>query len=108
MISAMGVVRTTAIGAEGTVTIPQELLEEAGFKPGTPLEITAYDGRIEIEPAAPGMRIEMRGRVAVLVPIESIEGQPTPDVDEIIEELREERMNEILRRDPAVKNDRRR
>ena len=76
MISAMGVVRTTTIGAEGTVTIPQELLEEAGFKPGTPLEITAYDGRIEIEPAAPGMRIEMRGRVAVLVPIEPMEGTP--------------------------------
>ena len=104
----MGITKTTTVGASGTITIPRELLEEAGFKPDTPLEITAYDGRIEIEPAAPGMRIEMRGRVAVLVPIEPIEGQPTPDVNAIIEELREERMNEILGRDPAVKNDRRR
>ena len=103
----MGITKTTTVGAGGTITIPQELLEEAGFKPDTPLEITAYDGRIEIEPKGPGMRIEMRGRVAVLVPIEPIEGQP-PDVDQIIEELHEERMNEILGRDPAAKNDRRR
>lgn len=104
----MGIIKTTTIDPGGTITIPQELLEEAGFKPGMQLEATARDGHIEIEPAAPGMRIEMRGRVAVLVPIEPIEGIPTPDIDEVIEELREERMNEILGRDPAVKNDRRR
>ncbi|HKS23147.1 MAG TPA: AbrB/MazE/SpoVT family DNA-binding domain-containing protein [Thermoanaerobaculia bacterium] len=104
----MGIMKTTTIGDGGTITIPEELLVEAGFEPGMPLEITAYDGRIEIEPASPGMRIEMRGRVAVLVPIEPIEGQPPPDVDQIIEELREERMNEILGRDPTAKNDRRR
>jgi bifunctional DNA-binding transcriptional regulator/antitoxin component of YhaV-PrlF toxin-antitoxin module len=92
MISAMGVIRTTTIGAEGTVTIPQELLEEAGFKPGTPLEITASDGHIEIELSTSRVRLEKRGRLTVLVPIEPIEGQPTPNVDEIIEELREERL----------------
>ena len=85
---------TTTIDASGTITIPQELLEEAGLKPGTPLEITVRDGHIEIEPVTPGMRIEMRGRVAVLVPIESVEGKLTPEqVDRFIEELREERFD---------------
>jgi bifunctional DNA-binding transcriptional regulator/antitoxin component of YhaV-PrlF toxin-antitoxin module len=107
MISTMGIIKTATIGPDGTITIPQELLEEAGFRPGMPLEITARDGHIEIEAASPGMRIEMRGRVAVLVPNEPIQGTP-PDVDDIIEALREERMYQILGRDPAVENDRRR
>jgi AbrB family looped-hinge helix DNA binding protein len=102
MISAM----TTTIDSGGTITIPQELLDEAGLKPGTPVEITVRDGYIEIEPVT--MRIEMRGRVAVLVPIEPIEGKLVPDIDKIIEDLREERMNEILGRNPAEENDRRR
>jgi len=103
MILAM----TTTLDANGTITISKELVEEAGLKPGTPLEITVYDGRIEIEPATPGVHIEMHGRVAVLVPNEPVEGTP-PDVNEIIEALREERMNEILGHDPAGENDRRR
>jgi AbrB family looped-hinge helix DNA binding protein len=63
---------TTTLDANGTITIPQELLEEAGLKPGTPLEITCHQGRIEIEPAASGMRLEKRGRLTVLVPEEPI------------------------------------
>ena len=69
MISAM----TTTMDAGGTITIPQELVEEAGLKPGTPLEITVRDGRIEIEPAAVGVRLERRGRLTVLVPIEPVQ-----------------------------------
>jgi len=107
MISAMGIMKTTTIDGGGAITIPQELLEEAGFKPGMQLHVTAHDGHIEIDPATSRVRLEKRGRLTVLVPIEPIEGKP-PDIDEIIEELREERMNEILGRDPAAENDRRR
>jgi len=100
MISGM----TTTIDVGGTITIPKELLEEAGLKPGTPLEITVREGHIEIEPASPDMRLEKRGRLTVLVPIEPVEGKLTAEqVDEIIEDLREERMNEILGRPTGEK-----
>jgi len=105
MISGM----TTTIDEGGTITIPQELLEEAGLKPGTPLEITVRDGHIEIEPVEDGMRLERRGRLTVLVPVEPIKEKWTAEqVDKFIEELREERVNEILGRDPAGENDHRR
>lgn len=101
-------VMTTTIDAGGTITIPKELLERAGLKPGTPLEVTVRDGHIEIEPASAGMHLERRGRLTVLVPNAPIEEKLTAEqVDEIIEELREERMNQILGRDPADENDRR-
>lgn len=93
MISAM----TTTIDAGEKITIPQELLDEAGLKPGSPVEITVRDGHIEIEPATAGMRLEKRGRLTVLVPAEPIKEKLTAEqVDKLIEELREERMNEIL------------
>lgn len=88
---------TTTIDADGTITIPQELLEEAGLQPGTSVDLTYRDGHIEIEPATGGVHIEMRGRVAVLVPNEPVKEKLTVEqVNEIIEELREERMREIL------------
>jgi AbrB family looped-hinge helix DNA binding protein len=102
MISTM----TTTIDADGKIVIPEELLEQAGIKPGMQVTITYYNGRIEIEPAGPGMHIEMRGRVAVLVPNEPVE-QSNIDVVKLIDELREERINEILGYPPAGENDRR-
>jgi len=63
---------TTTIGAGGSITIPEELLEEAGLKPGTPVEVAYRAGRIEIEPASVPMRLEKRGRLTVLVPEEPI------------------------------------
>jgi AbrB family looped-hinge helix DNA binding protein len=93
MISGM----TTTIDAGGKITIPQELLEEARLEPGTPVEITYRDGHIEIESAESDVHIEMRGRLAVLVPNKPIEEKLTAEqVDRIIEELREERINKII------------
>jgi len=57
----MGIMKTATIGAGGTITIPEELLVEAGFKPGTPLEITATDGHIEIDLPTSRVRLEKRG-----------------------------------------------
>ena len=66
----MGLAMTTTMDASGTITIPPELAEEAGRKPGRPLEITVRDGHVEIEPVT--MRLEKRGRLTVLVPEEPI------------------------------------
>jgi AbrB family looped-hinge helix DNA binding protein len=105
MISAM----TTTIGADGNITIPEELLEEAGWKPGTPLEITVRDGHIEIEPMWRKVRFEKHGHVTVAVPVEPVEEKLTNEhVNEMIEQIRDERMNEIIGEIPRESFDRRR
>jgi AbrB family looped-hinge helix DNA binding protein len=99
---------TTTIGAGGSITIPEELLEEAGLKPGTPVEVAYRAGRIEIEPASVPMRLEKRGRLTVLVPEEPIREEWTNEkLNEFIEELRDERMREILGEIPQDDIDRR-
>jgi AbrB family looped-hinge helix DNA binding protein len=104
MISSM----TTTIGAGGNITIPEELLEEAGWKPGTPVELVYRAGHIEIEPTPVRMRLERRGRLTVLVPEEPIQEKWSVErTNEFIEELREERMREILGEIPQDDIDRR-
>jgi len=93
MISTM----TTTIAAGEMITVPQEVLDEAGLEPGTPVEITVRDGHIEIDAATDGMRLERRGRLTVLVPVEPIKEKVTAEqVDKWIEEIREERMKQVL------------
>ena len=85
---------TTTLDASGAITIPQELLDEAGLKPGMPLEITAHGGRIEITPEWRKIRIERHGSVSVGVPIDAVEEPLTDEqVRETIEEIRQERID---------------
>ena len=90
MISAM----TTTIDAGGTITIPQELLDEAGLPEGMPLEIIVRKGQIVLEPQWRKIRIERRGNVSVAVPLEPVEEPLTNEqVREAIEAIRQERID---------------
>jgi bifunctional DNA-binding transcriptional regulator/antitoxin component of YhaV-PrlF toxin-antitoxin module len=94
MISARESAMTTTLDAGGVITIPQELLDEAGLKPGTQVQITARNGHIDIEPLWRKIRIERRGSVSVGVPIEPVEEPLTDEqVRETIEEIRQERID---------------
>ena len=90
MISTM----TTMVEAGGKITIPEELLEEAGLPQGMPLEITVRAGQIVLEPQWRKIRIERRGLVSVAVPIEPVEEPLTDEqVQEAIEAIRQERID---------------
>lgn len=56
MISTMNVstksAATTTIDTSGRLVLPKRIREQAGFTPGSLLEIRCFDGRVEIEPAA--------------------------------------------------------
>jgi AbrB family looped-hinge helix DNA binding protein len=56
------------IDSAGRLVIPKKIREEAGLKPGAPLDISCRDGQIEIQPAAMRLRFLRRGRFVVALP----------------------------------------
>lgn len=79
---------TTAIDAAGRIVIPKAVRDAAGFQPGTPLEISYRDGRIEIAPAPLDVEIENRGGVAVATARQPVPVLTHEDVHRTLEELR--------------------
>jgi AbrB family looped-hinge helix DNA binding protein len=58
----------TAIDSAGRIVVPKPLRDALGLAPDQPLEISAADGRLEIEIAATPMALKRRGRGVVAVP----------------------------------------
>jgi AbrB family looped-hinge helix DNA binding protein len=48
----------TTIDSAGRIVVPKRLREELGFKPGQELELSAVDGRLEIEHPTTPIRLE--------------------------------------------------
>ena len=71
--------RTTIDGA-GRIVVPKALRDQLGLEPGTPLDVHASDGRLEIEPLPTAMRLERRGKGLVAVTDETV---PMLDADQV-------------------------
>ncbi|MEP7379107.1 MAG: AbrB/MazE/SpoVT family DNA-binding domain-containing protein [Chloroflexota bacterium] len=57
----------TTIDDAGRVVVPKRLRDALGLAGGQEVEITARDGRLEVEPASVPMRLVRRGRHKVAV-----------------------------------------
>jgi AbrB family looped-hinge helix DNA binding protein len=57
----------TTIDSAGRIVVPKRLRDELGFKPGQNLELSAVDGRLEVEHPVTPMRLEQRGGRLVAV-----------------------------------------
>jgi AbrB family looped-hinge helix DNA binding protein len=57
----------TTIDAAGRIVVPKPLREELGFKAGQALELSAADGRLEVEHPTTPIRLERRDGQLVAV-----------------------------------------
>jgi AbrB family looped-hinge helix DNA binding protein len=78
----------TTIDAAGRLVVPQPIRRELGLKGGEEVEVSARDGRIEIEVAHMPMRLERRGRGVVAVPAEELPALSAEAVRETLERVR--------------------
>lgn len=78
----------TTIDAAGRIVVPKPLREELGLTGGQPLEISARDGRLEIEVPSTPMRLERRGKGLVAVPDTEVSTLTADTVRETLERLR--------------------
>jgi AbrB family looped-hinge helix DNA binding protein len=49
---------TTTIDSAGRIVVPKRLRQELGFRPGQKLELSAVDGRLEVEHPTTPIRLE--------------------------------------------------
>ena len=82
----------TTIDAAGRMVIPKEIRQEAGLKPGMPLEVRWRDGRIEIEPEPLPVKLERKGRLLVAIPQKDITPLTVETVERTRRTLRRERL----------------
>ena len=82
----------TTIDPAGRLVIPKGIRQEAGLKPGMPLDIRWHDGRIEIEPMPLPVTLTKQGRLLIAVPKKEIPPLRTDTV---------ERTRRRVRRDPV-------
>jgi AbrB family looped-hinge helix DNA binding protein len=76
--------RTTIDGA-GRIVVPKPIRDELGLTAGAEIEVRLVDGRVEIEPVAPAMRVE-RGA----------DGYPVAVPDRELPVLTAERVRDLL------------
>lgn len=81
----------TTIDAAGRLVIPKEIRREAGWRPGTPLEVRWEGGRIEIEPAPLAVKLVKKGRLLVAQPRTAVPPLTAEAVERARRSLRRER-----------------
>ncbi len=76
------------IDKAGRIVVPKRLREELGFKPGQRLELSAVDGRLEVEHPTTPMHLEKRSGRLVAVADRSMPTLTQELVRETLEQIR--------------------
>jgi AbrB family looped-hinge helix DNA binding protein len=78
----------TTIDKAGRIVVPASVRERLGLVPGTPIEVTADETGVRLEPVAPGPRLIKVGRRLVARPTVPRDARRAVDVAALIEEER--------------------
>ena len=80
----------TTIDPAGRLVIPKQIQQEAGLRPGMPLDVRWRAGRIEIEPAPLPVKLVRKGRLLVAVPESNVAKLAGSTVERTRQALRRE------------------
>jgi AbrB family looped-hinge helix DNA binding protein len=72
----------------GRIVVPKRLREQLGFKPGQKLELSAVDGRLEVEHPTTPVHLEERGGRLVAVADGPMPALTQEQVRETLEQIR--------------------
>ena len=78
----------TTIDTAGRIVVPKPLRDELGLVGGQELEISARDGKIEVDVSTTPMRLELREGVQVAVPSRPLPALSASQVREALERTR--------------------
>lgn len=78
----------TTIDSAGRLVVPKPLRDALGLTAGQPLELELRDGRLEIQPAAVPMRLEVGDGGVVAIPMEPLPPLTAEQVRETLEQTR--------------------
>lgn len=78
----------TTIDSAGRIVVPKRLRDELGFKPGQELELSAVDGRLEVEHPVTPMRLVKKGGRLVAVADRPMPTLTSQMVRETLERIR--------------------
>lgn len=78
----------TTIDAAGRIVVPKAIREELGLYGGQEVELSALDGKIEIELPATRVRLERRGKHLVAVPERRVPKLTAQMVRDTLEKIR--------------------
>jgi AbrB family looped-hinge helix DNA binding protein len=78
----------TTIDAAGRLVVPKQLREALRFRAGQELELTARDGRLEVEAPATPMRLERDEGLVRAVPEREMPTLTADQVRETLEDIR--------------------
>jgi AbrB family looped-hinge helix DNA binding protein len=81
----------TTIDHAGRLVIPKQIRQEAGLRPGVPLDVRWRDGRIEIEPSPLPVRLVHKGKLLVAVPEKNVGALTADAVERTRRAVRRER-----------------
>ena len=78
----------TTIDSAGRIVVPKPMRDELGLTGGQELEISARDGRIEVDVAPVMMQLEEQDGIVTAVPAEPLPSLSTQLVREVLERTR--------------------
>ena len=78
----------TTIDGAGRIVIPKALRDDAGLRAGSEVEIALRDGRIEIAPTTPPMRLVPRERGATIETDADVPLLSAEEVRDVLEGVR--------------------
>lgn len=81
----------TTLDRFGRVLIPKKLREGLGLEQGDALELQLEDGKLTLLPRRSSPTLRRKGRVLV------VESEATGDLNQVLNHLREERLDELSR-----------